>query len=94
MVESTLAEELKVSRTPIRSALKKLSYEELVTKSTIYLIVYDEFYTKPLEELNSMEEHKQIYEALKSRNSEKSAEVMSLHIKSIFENLGITKIRL
>ncbi|GAA0181474.1 GntR family transcriptional regulator [Clostridium sediminicola] len=189
LVESTLAEELKVSRTPIRSALKKLSYEglvniipnkgafvaqttieeyidlyssrellekesariaaknislnelenlkqlleeekesynernlerfievnneihmtiakscrnqyfikfieELVTKSTIYLILYDEFHTRPLEELNSVIEHKEIYEALKNRNPDKSAEVMSLHIKSIFENLGITKIRL
>lgn len=68
--------------------------EELITKSTIYLIIYDEFYTKPLEKLNSVKEHKELYEALKSRNPEKSADAMGIHIKSVFENLGIIKIRL
>jgi len=63
--------------------------EELLTKSDIYLIFYDKFYTKPIEESNSVKEHKQLFEALKARDPDESAKAMEYHIKSIFENLNL-----
>lgn len=68
--------------------------EELLMKSNIYLIFYDDFYTKPIEDLNSIEEHNLLFDALKSRNPDKSAYAMECHIKSIFENLKLAKIHI
>ncbi|WP_168198372.1 GntR family transcriptional regulator [Crassaminicella thermophila] len=63
---------------------------ELLTKSNIYLVFYDQFYTKPLEELNSVKEHGQLFKAIKAGDSYKSGQAMEQHIKSIFENLELT----
>ncbi|WZL73035.1 GntR family transcriptional regulator [Clostridiaceae bacterium 35-E11] len=67
---------------------------ELNMKSNIYLIFHDDFYTKPIDRLNSLKEHKAIFEALKLKNPDKCAEAMELHIKSVFENLRLAKIHL
>lgn len=78
----------------IANASKNVYYtkfiQELTMKSNIYLIFHDDFFTKPIKELHSLNEHMLIYEALKSRNPKKSAKAMEQHIKSIFNNLGLS----
>lgn len=63
--------------------------DELLGKSDIYLIFYDKFYSKSIEELNSVKEHKQILDAFRTKEPDKCAEVMGNHIQSIFENLDM-----
>lgn len=63
--------------------------EELISKSDIYLIFYDNFLLKKEEDINSFQEHRNLVESLKNRDPQKSAQAMEVHIKSIFENLDI-----
>lgn len=61
--------------------------EELISKSDIYLIFYDNFLFKREEDVNSFKEHKKLLDALKNRDPKKSYSAMEAHVKSIFENL-------
>lgn len=61
--------------------------EELISKTDIYLIFYDNFLFKKENEVHSVQEHKNLLDALKDRDPQKSYKAMESHIRSIFENL-------
>lgn len=63
--------------------------EELLNKSDIYIIFYDKFYTTTIDDLNSVREHKCIYNSLKNKDENNLVEAMDFHIKNIFDNLNI-----
>lgn len=63
--------------------------EELITKSDIYLVFYDDFYTKPIDDLLSIKEHLQIFDSFCNSDEEECENIMLNHIKSIFENLNL-----
>lgn len=63
--------------------------DEQLMKSTIYLVHYDTFYTKPYDDLNSVGEHERLYKALETGDKNAAREAMETHIRSIFENLNV-----
>lgn len=62
--------------------------EELITKTTIYLIFFDRFYSTSLEELNSIKEHKNLITAITGKDPQLSMELMEMHIGRFMENIG------
>ncbi|MDY4009889.1 MAG: GntR family transcriptional regulator [Candidatus Limiplasma sp.] len=65
--------------------------KELLTKSNVLLIFYDDFMTTSLEESDAHREHIQIYEALCARDAERCANEMFAHSDTTYETLSIHK---
>jgi DNA-binding GntR family transcriptional regulator len=62
---------------------------ELMNKSNIHLIFFDDFRITPLEEAEAYREHRRILDALKEGNEEKCIKEMSKHIDNTFVTLDI-----
>ena len=61
--------------------------EELLNRTKIYLILYDPFFSMPI--YPTIHEHKQLVDALKTRNPDVAEKEMEIHLNSTFEGLDI-----
>ena len=61
--------------------------EELVIKSNLYLIYFDQFHSTNPEESATLREHTKIITALKEKNAEESGKAMYTHIQTMYRNL-------
>lgn len=60
---------------------------EMLTKSNIFLIFYDRFYSTSIEESHALKEHKELIAALETRDANLCAETMYNHVKNTYKNL-------
>lgn len=68
--------------------------EELTMRSNVYIIFHDNFHTKPFDDLLSIKEHRDIYDAIAARDPEAAAMTMENHVRSIYENLSILRVNI
>ena len=61
--------------------------EELLNRTKIYLILYDPFFTMPMNP--SIHEHQQVVESLKSGDPDAAEKAMAAHLDSAFEGMEI-----
>lgn len=74
IVEEKLASKLVFSQTPMRNFIRRLEYEAL----SIHTVV---FYNRPF----LIDEHEDIYKAIKERNAEKAEALMQEHLQKDLE---------
>lgn len=60
--------------------------DKLMTKSSIYLLFFDSFYTVPLSKVLSIKEHQQVFKALKARDAA-ACDLWERHIASSFQSI-------
>lgn len=60
---------------------------ELLTKSNIYLIFYDRFYSTSIEESHALKEHQELITALETKDANLCGETMYNHVKNTYKNL-------
>ena len=65
--------------------------KELLTKSNVLLIFYDDFMVTTLEESDAHREHLSIYEALRAHDEERCVNEMLAHSDTTYETLSIHK---
>lgn len=61
--------------------------KELLNRTTIYLILYDPFFSMPI--YPTIHEHKQLVDALKTKDPEVAQKEMEIHLSTTFEELDI-----
>ena len=61
--------------------------EELLNRTKIYLILYDPFYTMPINP--SIHEHEQVVASLQTRDPDAAEKAMEIHLNSAFEGMEI-----
>ena len=61
--------------------------EELLNRTKIYLILYDPFFSMPI--YPTIHEHKQLVDALKTKDPDVAQKEMEIHLNSTFEGLDI-----
>lgn len=61
--------------------------EELLNRTKIYLILYDPFFTMPINP--SIDEHRQVVASLKTRDPAAAERAMEIHLNSAFEGMEI-----
>ncbi|SKC72132.1 GntR family transcriptional regulator [Maledivibacter halophilus] len=80
----------------IASASKNMVYEkyiyELIQKSNVYLIFYDNFMFTSTDESNALKEHREILNALKARDIEDSAKAIERHNQITLDQLSLNGI--
>lgn len=63
---------------------------ELMTRSNIHLLVYDDFRDVPLEEMESFREYRAILDALRVKDQQAAQEAVLAHLKNTYQTLNLS----
>lgn len=64
---------------------------ELITKSNVYLIFFDDFMVTNFEESDAHKEHRRILSSLRDRDLERCVKEMAIHSENTYETLLINR---